>query len=116
MDLHTQQVTLLPTSTEGLSIPPALLFTKDQTQEIMIVVTATKSKNRKKTEGINSGGNMYRGPMTFTSDVSLPKDDKKTLRGKQITAGQLTGLKTHRNSNNATKERKRLKSMGIMPR
>ena len=32
LDLHTQQVTLLPTSTEGLPIPPALLFTKDQTQ------------------------------------------------------------------------------------
>src|SRR4051812_5715610 len=30
MDLHTQQVTLLPTSTEGLSIPSALLFRKDQ--------------------------------------------------------------------------------------
>ena len=32
VDLHTQQITLLPTSTEGLSIPSALLFTKDQTQ------------------------------------------------------------------------------------
>ena len=30
LDLHTQQVTLLPMSIEGLSIPPALLFTKDQ--------------------------------------------------------------------------------------
>ena len=30
----TQQITLLPTSTEELSIPPALSFTKDQTQEI----------------------------------------------------------------------------------
>ena len=27
----------------------------------------------------------------FTSDVSLPKDDKTAKRGKQITAGQLTG-------------------------
>ena len=32
LDLHTQQVTLFPTSPEGLSIPLALLFTKDQTQ------------------------------------------------------------------------------------
>ena len=47
VDMHTQQVTLLPTSTEGLSIPPALLFTKDQTQEIMIVVTVTESKKTK---------------------------------------------------------------------
>ena len=54
--------------------------------------------------------------MMFTSDVSLPKDDKKAKRGKQIIAGQLIGLKTHRNTNYATKERKRLKSMGSTPR
>ena len=59
---------------------------------------------------------MDRGPMLFTSDVSLPKDDKKAMQGKQITAGQLTGLKMHRNANYATKESKRLKSMGSMPR
>ena len=47
VDLHTQLVTLLPTSIEGLSIPSALLFTKDQTQEIMKVVTATESKRGK---------------------------------------------------------------------
>ena len=55
---------------------------------------------------------MNQGPMTFTSDVSLPKDDNKAMRGKQITAGQLTGLKMHCNANYATKERKRFKSMG----
>ena len=38
------------------------------------------------------------------------------MRGEQITTGQLTGLKTHRNANYATKERKRLKSMGSTPR
>ena len=42
--------------------------------------------------GVNYGGNMVRGPMTFTSDASLPKDDKRAMRGKQITTGQLTGL------------------------
>ena len=47
---------------------------------------------------------MDRGPMMFTSDVSLPKDDKTAMLGEQITAGQLTGLKTHRNANNATRE------------
>ena len=36
---------------------------------------------------------MDRGPIKFTSDVSHPKDDKTTMRGKQITAGQLTGLR-----------------------
>ena len=41
--------------------------------------------------------------MKFTSDVSLPKDDKIAMRGEQITAGQLIGLKTHRNANYATR-------------
>ena len=59
---------------------------------------------------------MDRGPVMFTSDVSLPKDDKKAMRGKQIMAGQLKGLETQRNNNYATKERKRLKSMGSTPR
>jgi hypothetical protein len=80
-------------SSEGLSIPPALLFTKDRTQgdnsngdcngkEIKIVNSG----------GVNNGGNMDRGPMMFTSDVSLPKDDKTTMLGEQITAGQLIEL------------------------
>ena len=51
--------------------------------------------------------------MMFTSDVSLLK---AAMRGKQITAGQLTGLRAQTNANYATKERKRLKSMGGMPR
>src|SRR4051812_14698805 len=59
---------------------------------------------------------MDRGPMKLTSEVSLPKDDKTPMRGEQITAGQLTGLKMHRNANYATIERKRLKSMVSTPR
>src|SRR3954463_2016268 len=47
---------------------------------------------------------MDRGTMKFTSDVSLPKDDKTSMRGKQITVGQLTGLKTHCNANYATRK------------
>ena len=47
---------------------------------------------------------MDRGPIMFTINVSLPKDDKTTMLGEQITAGQLTGLKTHRNANYATRE------------
>ena len=42
--------------------------------------------------------------MKFTSDASLPKDDKATKLGEQITAGQLAGLKTHHNANYATRE------------
>ena len=36
--------------------------------------------------------------------MSLPKDDKTAIPGEQITAGKLTGLKTHRNANYATRE------------
>ena len=46
VDLHTQQVTLLPTSTEGLSIPPILLFTKDQTQVGKVMVIAMERKQK----------------------------------------------------------------------
>ena len=42
--------------------------------------------------------------MMFTSDVSRPKDDKTAMRGKQITAGQLTGLRAQTNANYATKK------------
>ena len=38
------QITLLPTSTERLSIPPALSFTKDQTQEIIVIGIIATSK------------------------------------------------------------------------
>ena len=36
-------------------------------------------------------GNMDRSLMMFTSDVSLPKDDKTAMCAKRITAGQLIG-------------------------
>src|SRR4051812_26567121 len=49
----------------------------------------------------------------FTSDVSLPKDDKTAMLGKQITAGQLTGLKTHRNANYAKKKRRGSKAWAV---
>ena len=41
--------------------------------------------------------------MMFTSDVSLPKDNKMAMQGKQITAGQLTGLRAQTNANYAAK-------------
>src|SRR3954468_18526527 len=45
VDLHTQQVTLLPTSTDELSISPTLLFTKNQNKSGKVIVTATESKS-----------------------------------------------------------------------
>ena len=34
-------------------------------------------KQQESKSGVNHGGNMDRGAMTFTSDVSLPKDSKQ---------------------------------------
>ena len=59
---------------------------------------------------------MDRGPMTFTSDVSLPKDDKRAMRGKQITARQLTGLKTHRNATMLQKKGRGSKAWAVRQR
>ena len=51
----------------------------------------------------------------FTSDVSLPKDDKTAMRGKQITTGQLTELRGQTNANYAAREVE-VQRMGGMPR
>ena len=56
---------------------------------------------------------MDRGPMMFTSDVSLPKDDKTAMRGEQITAGQLTGLCAQTNANYATKKGRGSKAWAV---
>ena len=53
---------------------------------------ATENKSRKVNKHVINDENMDRGPVMFTSDVSLPKDDKNAMRGKQSTDGQLTGL------------------------
>ena len=51
--------------------------------------------------------------MMFTSDVSLPKDDKKAMRGKQIKSGQLTGLRAQPNANYATKKGRGSKAWAV---
>ena len=53
---------------------------------------------------VNNIGNMDNGPMMFTSDVSLRKDNKISMRGKQITAGKLIGLCAQTNANYAIKK------------
>ena len=40
-----------------------------------IILVQLKGNKSSKVNGVNYGGNMDRGPMIFTSDVSLPKDD-----------------------------------------
>ena len=78
MALHTKTNNFAPNESERLSIPLVLLFTKDQNTRVKIVVVIATEKEIKaiKVNGVNYGWNMDRGPMTFTSDVSLPKDDK----------------------------------------
>ena len=77
-DLHTRtQITLLPMSTERLSISPALLFTKGQTQR-----GNNNNATKRKSKALNVGGVNYdvkmdRGTMMLTSSVSLPKDSKQ---------------------------------------
>src|SRR4051812_31404664 len=56
---------------------------------------------------------MDRGPMKFTSDVSLPKDDKTAMQGKEIIAGQLTGLWAQPNANYATKKGRGSKAWAV---
>ena len=51
----------------------------------------------------------------FTSDVSLPKDDKAVMRGKQIIAGQLTELRAQTNAN-YIERLVEVQSMGSTPR
>ena len=70
------QINLLPTSSERLSISPALLFTKGQTQSGNYNhATERKSKAVNK-RCVNYDVKMDRGTMTLTSSVSLPKDNK----------------------------------------
>ena len=42
----------------------------------IVVVIATKSKKQKLNNGVNNDVKMNRVPVIFTSDVSIPKDDK----------------------------------------
>ena len=53
--------------------------------------------------------------MMFTSDVFLPKDDRTAKRGKQITAGQLTGPRTQTNADYIARKVE-VQSMGGTPR
>ena len=77
VDLHPRANNFAPNESERLSISLVLLFTKDQNTR----GNSSGDCNGKEIKAVNWSsvnydGNMGRGPMTFTSDVSLPKDDK----------------------------------------
>ena len=77
-DLHTRtQITLLPTSTKMLSISPALLFTKGQTQRGNSDNATERKSKPVNVGGVNYNVKMDRGTMMLTSSVSLPKDSKQ---------------------------------------
>ena len=87
MDLHTRtQITLLPTSTERLSISLALLFTKGQTKRGNNNATEKKSKTVN-VNGVNYDAKMDLGTMTFTSSVSLPKYGKQLCKVNKLQFG-----------------------------
>ena len=92
LDLYTDTNNFVPNKVQrGCQTLRSCCLQRIKTQGTMIMI-ATESKSRKVNERLNSDENMDRGPVMFTSDVSLPKDDKTAMRGEQITEGQLTGL------------------------
>src|SRR4051812_26805995 len=92
LDLHTYTNNFDPNEVQrGCQSLRSCCLQRIKTQGIMIMI-ATESKSKKVNEHVNSDENMDRGPVMFTSDVSLLKDDKTAMRGKNITHGQLTGL------------------------
>ena len=52
-----------------------------------MVIATRKEIKAVNSGGVNNGENMDRGPMMFTSDVSLPKDDKTTMLGEKLQLG-----------------------------
>ena len=58
-----------PNEYKGVVNSSDLAVYKGSTQEIKVQLKV-------RTEGVNNGVNMDRGPVMFTSDVSLPKDDR----------------------------------------
>ena len=69
VDLHTDTNNFAPNKFRGVVNSSGLVVYKGSTQEI-------KVKLKVRNESVNNDVNMDRGPVMFTSDVSLPKDDK----------------------------------------
>ena len=65
--------------------------------------------------GVNNDVKMDRGPVIFTSDVSLPKDDKNAI---EVNKSQLANWQDYEGTAMLTmlQERKGSKAMGSTPR
>ena len=77
MDLHTTTNKFAPNEYRGVFNSSGLAVYRGSTQQIKVQL---KVRNESKLKGVNNDVNMDRGPMMFTSDVSLPKDDKMLAR------------------------------------
>src|ERR1041384_1833905 len=86
VDLHTAKNNFAPNEYRGVVNSFGLAVYKGSTQEIKVQL---KVKTESKLRGVNSDVKMDWGPVIFTSNVSLPKDDKSAS---EVIAGQLTVL------------------------
>ena len=75
VDLHTATNNFAPNKYRGLVNSSGLVVYKGSNARDK--KGTSKSKKQKVNSGVNNGVKMDRGPVIFTSDVSLPKDDKK---------------------------------------
>ena len=79
LDLHTTANNFTPNEfREVVNLSGLVVYKGSKHKREIVVVIATEKKIKAvNSGGVNNGGNMDRGPMMFTSDVSLPKDDKQ---------------------------------------
>ena len=79
LDLHTATNNFAPNEFKEVVNLSGLVFYKGSKhkREIVVVIATEKEIKAVNSGGVNNGGSMDRSPMIFTSDVSLPKDNKQ---------------------------------------
>ena len=75
MDLYTTTNNFAPNEYREVVNLSGLVVYKGSNTRVESNSDCNRKVKEKSNGGVNSGGNMDRGPMMFTSDVSLPKDD-----------------------------------------
>ena len=77
VDLHTETNNFAPNEfREVVNLFGLVVYKGSNAREKVMVIATEKEIKAVKGGGVNNGGSMDRGPMMFTSDVSLPKDNK----------------------------------------
>ena len=77
VDLHTNANNFAPNEFREVVNLSGLAVYKGSNTRVEIIVAAKRKVKAVNWSGVNYDGNMDRRPTTFTSDVSLPKDDKQ---------------------------------------